>query len=206
MDDSTKAARLEDLYLRIRRDAGYRNNRMAEVFVPGSGSLGGNPVVLIGEAPGRNEEMARRPFVGAAGKNLDILLGHAGLSREQIFITNVIKYRPVSPEGKNRSPSARESKNALPYLLEELGILSPGLAVCLGLCPARTLLGGTPVMGEMNGKVYQGFGMDIMVSYHPSPFNFMIAKKREEMIRTFGVLRGIVNNEGDYFSRKAPSF
>lgn len=188
---AAKAAKLEDLYCRIRQDAGYRNNRMGEVFVPGWGSLAPHSIVLVGEAPGRNEEAERRPFVGAAGKNLDLLLGHAGLSRERVFITNVIKYRPVSPAGKNRNPSVRESRNALAYLLEELEILSPRLTICLGLCPARALLGGSPAMGEVNGSVYQRFGMDIMVSYHPSPFNFMMAKKREVMIRTFEKLGNI---------------
>lgn len=193
MGFADKAERLQNLYSKIRQDAGYRNCRMADIFVPGSGSLADNSIVLIGEAPGRNEEIVRRPFVGAAGKNLDVLLGHAGLNREQVFITNIIKYRPISVDGRNRNPTAKESGNALAYLLEELKILAPRLIVCLGLCPARALLGGAVAMGELNGNVYQRYGMSIMVSYHPSPFNFMIAKKREEMIRAFGILGGIAS-------------
>jgi len=189
MTEVKRAERLEELYARIRGDSGYRNARMADTFVPGCGSLADGMIVLIGEAPGRNEELTGRPFVGAAGKNLDCLLDVAGLSRNSLFITNVIKYRPVSPDGKNRNPTAAECRKALPYLVEELEILSPGLAVCLGLCPTRTLIGEGLAMQEANGTIFRRFGTDMLVTYHPSPFNYMIAKKREEMRRAFTVLR-----------------
>jgi DNA polymerase len=185
---SERAARLQELYQRLQKNEGYRNTKMADIFVPGRGALEGG-IVLIGEAPGRNEEKTGMPFVGAAGKNLDTLLDLAGLSRNEIFITNVIKYRPVTPDGKNRNPSLSESRNALPFLLEELSILSPRLAVCLGLCPARTLLGGNPAMAEINGKVFRRSGLDVLVTYHPSPFNYMIASKREAMREVFKSMR-----------------
>jgi uracil-DNA glycosylase len=194
MGEAERAKRLEALYTRICNDSGYRNDKMAEIFVPGKGPLKDNLLVFIGEAPGKNEEKFGVPFIGAAGKNLDSLLKVSKLSREDIFITNVIKYRPVTPEGKNRSPSTAEIKKALPYLLEELEILSPTLIVCLGLCPARTLIGGSPVMEKANGTICHQSGMDIMVTYHPYPFNYMIAKKREAMTGAFKFL-------GDYLSK-----
>lgn len=193
MTDKERTVRLEDLYSRIRKDPSYRNSKMADVFVPGRGDLNKARVVLVGEAPGRNEEIAGLPFVGAAGKNLDTLLQTAGLSRDDLFITNVIKYRPVDPQGKNRNPTSAESDKALPFLLEELQILQPKLTVCLGRCPARTLLGGYPIMSKMNGEIFSKHGLRIMVTYHPSPFNFMIAKKREEMHRAFMLLRDFRN-------------
>jgi uracil-DNA glycosylase len=191
--EAERAKKLEALYARICKEPQYRNDKMAEIFVPGKGSLKDGLVVFVGEAPGRNEEKLGVPFIGAAGKNLDTLLKISKLSREDIFITNVIKYRPVTPDGKNRSPSTSEIGKALPYLLEELEILSPTLIVCLGLCPARTLIGGSPVMEKANGTICRQSGMDIMVTYHPSPFNYMIAKKREAMMGAFKFL-------GDYLS------
>ena len=194
MSEAERAGKLEVLYGRIRRDSEYRNGKMADIFVPGWGSLKDGAIVLVGEAPGRNEEKLGVPFIGAAGRNLDSLLKVSGLSREDLFITNVIKYRPVTPEGRNRSPSVSEIGKALPYLLEELEILSPSLAVCLGRCPARTLIGGHPIMKNANGTICRNHGMDILVTYHPSPFNFMIAKKREAMEAAFKIL-------GDYLSK-----
>lgn len=192
--EAEKAKKLEALYGRICRDPGYRNSKMADVFVPGRGSLKNGQIVFVGEAPGKNEEKLGIPFVGAAGRNLDSLLKVAGLTREDLFVTNVIKYRPVNPDGKNRSPSLLEIRKALPYLLEELLILSPCLAVCLGLCPARALLGGNPAMERANGTISRRSGIDIMVMYHPSPLNFMIAKKREAMMEAFRIL-------GEYLSK-----
>ena len=195
MDSSAeKAGKLGALYERISRDPEYRSDKMADIFVPGKGSLKNGVVVFVGEAPGRNEEKLGMPFVGAAGKNLDILLKASGLTREDLFITNVIKYRPVTPEGANRSPSVLEIGKALPWLMEELTILSPHLTVCLGLCPARALIGGNPMMKEANGAICRRSGLDIMVMYHPSPFNFMVAEKRKAMMEAF-------RNLGEYLSR-----
>lgn len=185
-----KARKLQNLYTRIQNDPGYRSPMMSDIFVPGGGALEADAVVLIGEAPGRDEEKMLRPFVGAAGKNLDKLLGEAGLLRDEVFITNVVKYRPISTDGRNRNPSASERCRALPLLLEELEILAPRLAICLGLCPARALLGGNPAMRDLNGELFDRFGTKILVTYHPSPFNFMIAEKREKMTRVFRGLQG----------------
>lgn len=188
---SSKAARLESLYLKMRSGTACRGSGMSDIFVPGRGALGDNAIVFIGEAPGRSEEEAGMPFVGAAGKNLNLLLAEAAISRNEVFITNIVKYRPISAEGKNRNPSALERRRALPFLLEELEVLKPRLAVCLGLCPARALLGGTAAMSELNGGVFKRFGMEILVTYHPSPFNFMIEQKRNEMIRVFRSLKNL---------------
>ncbi|MCE5333516.1 MAG: uracil-DNA glycosylase [Desulfobacteraceae bacterium] len=185
VSDAEILSRLERLYLRMRSDPCGRNERMGEIFVPGSGVVEGGRIVFVGEAPGRDEEKAGRPFVGAAGKNLNTMLGLAGLSREEVFITNVIKYRPFTADGGNRTPSSSETKSALPFLIEELEILSPRLVVCLGLCPARALLGTGPVMAEANGKMFRWHGHDLLVTYHPSPLNFNMPSKREAMAGVF---------------------
>jgi len=192
MNPSDKALRLERLYCRMRSDPGCGNGRMGSVFVPGRGTLDGPLFVLVGEAPGKNEEMEGLPFVGAAGKNLDSLLALARMSRREVFITNTIKYRPLTPEGGNRSPTGAERRNALPFLLEELEILAPKLVVCLGLCPARALLGASPAMAEANGKLFHHHGLDVLVTYHPSPLNFNMAPKRQAMETVFKRLKQYV--------------
>jgi uracil-DNA glycosylase family 4 len=185
--------RLKDLYERIRRDSDYRNERMGEVLVPGMGPVEGNPAVLVGEAPGREEETRGSPFVGPAGRNLNKLLEHIDLSRERVFITNLIKYRPIASNGRNRSPSPIECRRALPYLIEELAILSPRLVVCLGLSAAKILLDDPGMrMSEANGVCFQKQGLTIMVTYHPSPLNYVVSEKREALFNAFERIKGIV--------------
>lgn len=188
--------KLEALYARICADPGYRGGNMSDIFVPGRGAAGPGGIVMVGEAPGRVEEQTGMPFMGAAGRNLDLLFREAGLSREEIFITNVVKYRPFGPTGRNRNPTLRESRRAVPFLIEELEILAPRLVVCLGLCPARVLVDAGLVMSEASGGIFQRFGLDILVTYHPSPFNFMIEAKRREMVRVFRRLGEIAFGTG----------
>jgi DNA polymerase len=189
---SDKVRRLTQIYMKIQQDPGYRNDRMGTVFVPGAGHAD-SPLVLIGEAPGREEELLRRPFVGAAGRNLDRLLHDIGLSREQVFISNLLKYRPLDAKGGNRKPSRQESRYALPYLIEELAALAPRLVVCLGSSAAAMLLDEPYLnMNRANGALFEKQGMKILVTYHPSPFNYSNPKKREALHRAFAHLRDIV--------------
>lgn len=190
MDTDGKTQRIEALYEEIRNDPLYRSEAMGTRFVPGRGFLSDHPIVFIGEAPGREEEEARAPFVGAAGKNFDGLLSEVGISRDRIFITNLVKYRPRTPAGGNRAPSSKESRYALDYLLRELEILSPSLVVCLGLSAAKALLNDSTLkMREVNGRTFSGRGLTMLVTYHPSPFNFMIAEKRKSLQAAFRQLR-----------------
>ncbi|MFP5214033.1 MAG: uracil-DNA glycosylase family protein [Acidobacteriota bacterium] len=193
MDEAEKSRRLADLYEEIQRDPRYRNENMGTVFVAGRGDFGGNPVVFIGEAPGRDEEKAQAPFVGAAGRNLNALLTEIGLARERVYITNLVKYRPMSPTGDNRAPTPKESRYALPYLLRELEILSPRLVVCLGLSSAKALLEDpTLKMGEANGAFFDKNGIKVLVTYHPSPYNYKIPEKQKAMREAFERLREVV--------------
>ncbi len=95
--------------------------------VVGEGSLKAE-VMFIGEAPGRWEDIRGRPFVGQAGKLLDSLLGEAGLTREEVYITNVVKCRPPN----NRDPGKSEIEACRPYLDEQITRIKPGIIVCLG--------------------------------------------------------------------------
>jgi len=190
MTDVEKVRKLHDLFEKIQADTNYRNQKMGKVFVPGTGSIRNSPIAFVGEAPGRQEEEARSPFVGAAGKNLTKLLEHIGLSRDDVFITNVVKYRPLTPNGANRSPTSSESRYALPYLLEELEILSPQLVVCLGLTSAKSLLQDpTLTMSTANGMVFSKHQLRILVTYHPSPFNYSVPNKRQALFLAFQLMR-----------------
>lgn len=106
----------------------------------------GNPspsLVLVGEAPGAEETKLSQPFMGKAGKQLDELLALAGLERENIYITNVVKYRPVVRSQKsvrNRTPDRREIEAGLPLLLQELLLLRPPVVATLGNVPLGALL------------------------------------------------------------------
>lgn len=192
MSEDEKRKSLQKLYHSIQEDPDYRNERMGDVFVAGRGGCADGCLVFVGEAPGREEELRRIPFVGQAGRNLDTLLAGVGLDRERVFITNLLKYRPVNRAGGNRTPSSQESRRALPYLLEELKILLPSLVVCLGLSPARPLLAQPGLkMSRSNGILFREHGLRIFVTFHPSPLNYSIPKKREALWDAFRRLREI---------------
>ena len=194
MDAEEKSRLLERLYETIRSDRTYRSAAMGSIFVPGRGSLEGRPVTFIGEAPGRDEEKQQAPFVGAAGRNLNELLGGIGIARETVFITNLVKYRPFTPTGDNRNPAPEESRRALPYLIEELEILKPRLVVCLGLSSAKAILDDKSLkMGQANGVLFQGRGLPILVTYHPSPYNYRIPVKKEAMAAAFSRIGRILS-------------
>lgn len=190
MSEYEKRQMLAELYWIIQADEDYRNECMGRVFVPGLGSLKDGVMVFVGEAPGREEEMERRPFVGQAGRNLNALFSEVGLNRERVFITNLVKYRPVSRTGANRCPSAVERRRALPYLLRELSILRPSIVVCLGLSSAKSILGrGDLKMSEINGALFEHGVLEILVTYHPSPFNFGNPRKRAAMLQALMSLK-----------------
>ncbi len=91
----------------------------------------GNPdaeIVFIGEAPGKNEDIQGKPFVGAAGKFLDEMLASIGLNRQDVYITNIVKYRPPN----NRDPLPEEKKEFLPFLQAQLEVIQPKVVVTLG--------------------------------------------------------------------------
>ncbi len=139
--------------------------------VPGEGSLEAE-VMFIGEAPGRNEDIQGRPFVGAAGKLLDQLLELAGLRREEVYITNVVKCRPPN----NRDPAASEKMACQPYLRRQIEIISPKVIVTLGrhsMMEIFELAGhrATSIMRE-RGRVRKVrlFGLEVLLmpTLHPA--------------------------------------
>lgn len=135
-----------------------------------------NPaLMMIGEAPGGDEEKQGRPFVGKAGKNLSAFLEVVGLKREEIYISNVVKLRPTKESPKtgkavNRPPSAEEIAFFLPYLLEEIQVISPKVVVTLGNVPLKAVTGDRKaVIGDYHGKPTPlADGRTLFALYHPA--------------------------------------
>lgn len=126
----------------------------------------GNPnadIVLIGEAPGKNEDLTGEPFVGAAGKFLNEMLATINLKREDIYITNIVKYRPPN----NRDPFPDEKAAFLPFLQEQLNIIEPKLIVTLGRHSMDSLLPGLKI-SEVHGKPKRYNGRVYLPLFHPA--------------------------------------
>ena len=131
--------------------------------VVGSGPLDAK-IMLIGEAPGRNEDKKGMPFVGSAGKNLDKLLEEGGVRREEVYIANVVKCRP--PE--NRTPKPDEINACHPYLRKQIETIKPSGIILLGKTAAEAMLGRKVEMGKEHGTVVEKDGIRYMIMYHPA--------------------------------------
>lgn len=133
--------------------------------VPGTGRMENVEVVFVGEAPGRNEDLEGKPFVGAGGKLLDELLRKAGLERDEVYITNIVKCRPPD----NRKPLEDEIKICTKnYLERQLEILKPILICTLG-ATALEYFTGKKRMGEARGKISKAKnGFHLLPTYHPA--------------------------------------
>ena len=142
-----------------------------KVLVFGEGNSSSS-VMLIGEAPGEQETLARRPFVGKAGKNLNEFLESVRLDRGELYVTNAVKFRPTkrSAAGRtvNRPPTQEEVRLFLPYLLREIRDLSPRVVVTLGNVPLKALLGSRAVIGDLHGSFLKFEGRLLYPMYHPA--------------------------------------
>lgn len=131
--------------------------------VPGDGPPSAR-VMLIGEAPGREEDQCGQPFVGAAGRFLDEVLAGSGVARSDLFITNVVKCRP----DKNRTPRKLEVDTCTSlYLFEQVELVNPDLIMLLGSVAAKKLLGVHSV-NEARGRVIEYQNRKYLVGYHPA--------------------------------------
>ncbi|MCF7800403.1 MAG: uracil-DNA glycosylase [Candidatus Marinimicrobia bacterium] len=127
----------------------------------------GNPnadLMLVGEAPGRDEDLQGIPFVGRAGQLLDKILVAINLSRDEVFIANVLKCRPPN----NRDPLPEEVEQCEPYLRHQIALIKPKLIVALGRVAAKTLLRMEDTLKNMRQKAFTYEGVDLRVTYHPA--------------------------------------
>ena len=121
-------------------------------------------LMLVGEGPGRQEDATGRPFVGAAGQLLDKMLAAIGMTREQVYIANIVKCRP--PE--NRVPEADERAACMDYLRAQVALVRPKVIVCLGSTPARALLGDEMRITRDRGVWHLRKGVWFMATFHPA--------------------------------------
>ncbi|MDF1536889.1 MAG: uracil-DNA glycosylase [bacterium] len=138
--------------------AAERNNIVFGVGDPGA------RVVFVGEAPGRDEDLRGEPFVGKAGQTLTRIIAAMGLTREQVYICNVIKCRPPG----NRDPLPAEVAMCQPFLARQLEIIQPQVICALGSFAARTLLGSDLGISRLRGDFHDYKGTPLMPTYHPS--------------------------------------
>ncbi len=142
--------------------------RETMVFATGSPQA---RLMLVGEAPGFDEERLREPFVGRAGQKLNQILSAMGLSREEVYISNVCKFRPSMGENQgtaNRAPSEAEIAACLPLILAEIRAIRPACIVCLGGSAAKGLLGDMRSVSALRGQWLECQGIPVRVTYHPS--------------------------------------
>ena len=130
--------------------------------VPGKGNQSSD-VVFIGEAPGKNEDQHGEPFIGRAGKKLDDALENAGLARNNVYITNIVKCRPPN----NRVPNDTEKSMCNNYLEDELKIISPKIICLLGNTPFYSILGGKEIT-KNHGKIITKDSHVYFVTFHPA--------------------------------------
>ena len=131
--------------------------------VPGDGDAKAD-VVIVGEAPGASEDESGLPFVGAAGGLLTKILESIKLSREEVFITNVVKHRPPA----NRNPTPDEVAACSPYLVRQLELIKPKVIIAFGNFAAQTLLNTKDGIGKLRGTVHTYHGTPLVVTYHPA--------------------------------------
>ncbi|MEX0724573.1 MAG: uracil-DNA glycosylase [Gracilimonas sp.] len=127
----------------------------------------GNPdanIMVIGEAPGFNEDKQGEPFVGEAGQLLDKIMAAINFSRDEIYIANILKHRPPN----NRDPKAEESARNLPYLLRQIELVDPKLILCVGRISATTLLNEDTSLGRLRNKFHEFHGRELLATYHPA--------------------------------------
>ncbi len=132
-------------------------------FVFGSGNPNAD-IMIVGEAPGADEDEQGLPFVGRAGQLLTKILEAISLPREEVYICNILKCRPPN----NRKPLVGETDQCEPYLWKQIEIVQPKLILALGLTAANTLLKNKESMTNLRGKIHDYHGIRTLVTYHPA--------------------------------------
>lgn len=145
------------------------------------------PVIFVGEAPGRDEDLQGEPFVGEAGQLLTKIIQAMGFSRDEVYICNVLKCRPPD----NRDPLPAEVATCGPFLLRQIKAVGPRAIVALGKFAAQTLLGTKESITSLRGRFHDYHGIPLMPTFHPSAMLRDPAKKRpvwEDMQQVMALL------------------
>jgi DNA polymerase len=160
--------------------------------VPGKGNFQSD-VIFVGEAPGRNEDKNGEPFVGIAGQRLNIALENAGVSRESIYITNVVKCRPPN----NRVPTMSERNTCQDYLQKEISIIKPKIICILGNTAFNSILGGSEIT-KYRGKMVKKDKQFYFLTVHPAATIYnqeLITVLKEDIAKLFDLIRELKNGK-----------
>ncbi len=146
-------------------------------------------LMVIGEAPGAEEDRQGEPFVGRAGQLLNSMLKAAGFDRPQVYIANVLKCRPPN----NRDPAADEVAQCLPYLRRQIELIDPAVILCVGRIAAQRLLERDDTLGRLRGRIHRLGRIPVVVTYHPAYLLRSPTEKRkswEDLKLAMGVMAG----------------
>ena len=170
---------------------GCKNCKLCETrtnAVPGKGNFDAD-VIFVGEAPGRNEDQCGEPFVGAAGKKLDAILEYAGINRNDVYITNIVKCRPPN----NRVPTKEEEISCIDYIKKEIEIINPKIICVMGNTAYGTLLGGKEIT-KNHGQIIEKEGKKFFATFHPAATIYN-QKLVYELQKDFKKLAGFLEDE-----------
>ncbi len=159
--------------------------------VPGKGNFKSD-VIFVGEAPGRNEDKHGEPFIGAAGKRLSLALEMAGVSRDDVYITNIVKCRPPN----NRVPNTDERSTCQEYLKEEISIIKPKIICVLGNTAFNSILGGSEIT-KFRGKIIRKNNQLYFITIHPAATIYnqkLIDVLNEDIAKLFELIKELKNN------------
>ena len=160
--------------------------------VPGKGNFH-SEVIFVGEAPGQNEDKRGEPFVGVAGKKLSGALENAGIAREEVYITNVVKCRPPN----NRVPNTVERNTCQDFLKEEISIIKPKIICILGNTAFKSILGGSEIT-KFRGKVVRKNKQLYFLTVHPAATIYnqeFVEILNMDIIKLFQIIKELKNNE-----------
>ena len=148
-------------------------------------------MLIIGEAPGRDEDLQGEPFVGRAGQLLNAMLAAIGLQREQVYIANILKCRPPN----NRDPGIEEAQACSSWLQQQIALIQPDVILALGRIAAHNLLNSDQSLGALRGKQHSYAGIPLIVSYHPAYLLRKPVEKRKSW-QDLKRIKSILHNHG----------
>jgi uracil-DNA glycosylase family 4 len=160
--------------------------------VPGKGNFKSD-VIFVGEAPGKNEDMKGEPFIGIAGKKLSIALENAGITRDDVYITNIVKCRPP----KNRVPTTNERDTCQNYLKKEIEIIKPKIICILGNTAFNSLLDGKEII-KFRGKIVRKNNQLYFLTIHPAATIYnqkLIGVLKKDMKKLLKVIKELKSNK-----------
>ena len=160
--------------------------------VPGKGNFHSD-VIFVGEAPGRNEDLQGEPFVGVAGKKLSLALEEAGVTRDEVYITNTVKCRPP----KNRVPNKEEKQMCENYIQKEIEIINPKIICVLGNTAFGSILGGSEIT-KYRGKIARKENQLYFITIHPAATIYnqeLIQTLKQDIKKLFEIIRELKNGK-----------